>query len=443
MTPIVSTPKAGAATLSRPLPRETNPGRRGPIVLATDATGMGGAPILAARLLAARLDVSLEVVTVLDPPMPYPDAFNIGMPCDSAADEERRGARETVVSDWVARFSGGAAPARVHVRVGDVTQEIARFAREISATVVVVGAAPHRRLRHVVSGQRAAQLLRLTECPVLSVPPTFTALPRVAMAAVDFGPSSVRAARAALLFLEDGGTLVLTHALPPLMSPGALSGPESDDPAREVHALFDRFRAELAPYVPAGVTVETRIIMGDTIDELLSSADHIDAGLVAVGTRGPGVFTRLLVGSVADSVLRAEDRAVLAAPPPGPAEALELWRRVCGVATSDRAHEWATALDAFTRRNAGRKVMLEVKDGDNGARVASHGYGLVGVTYEPAERQVEIMLGDTGRPLRHLTRSIRYPDEITLIAASAGGGELLDIRHGRGHTTVVVTHTDT
>ena len=77
MTPIVSTPKAGAATLSRPLPRETNPGRRGPIVLATDATGMGGVPILAARLLAARLDVSLEVVTVLDPPMPYSHAVRI------------------------------------------------------------------------------------------------------------------------------------------------------------------------------------------------------------------------------------------------------------------------------------------------------------------------------------------------------------------------------
>lgn len=439
--PTITAKPATGATGSRYRPM-TNPARRGPIVLATDGMGEGGAPVLAARLLAARLDVPLEVVTVLEPFPLYDGALDMGISYAPLVDESRRDTQETVVSDFVSRFSGGAAPPRVHVRFGSVAHEIARFAREHSATVVVMGAAPHRRLRHVVSGERAAQVLRSTDCPVLSVPPTFLALPRTAVVAVDFGPSSVRAALTALLVIDDRGTLVLTHVLPPLMSPAALSSPPSDDPTAEVHGLFDRLRDELAPYVPEGVKLETRLITGDAVDGLLTSAEQVEAELVAVGTRGPGVFTRLLVGSVADNVIHAADQPVLATPPPGPTEALELWRRVCGVATSDRAQEWATALDAFTRRNVGREVMLEVKDPEHGARVASHGYGLMGVTYEPAERQVEIMLGDPAHPTRHLTRSIGHPDAITLTAASAGHGEVLDVRHGRGHTALAVKYSD-
>ena len=440
MTTISARSAPGVTTPSaRPHRAIRNPARRGPIVLATDGTGVGGAPVLAAQLLAARLDLPVEIVTVLEPVPLYNGALDMGMSYNPVVDEMRRDARETEVSDWVARFSGGAAPSRVHVRHGSVAYEIARFAREISATVVVMGAAPHRRLRHVVAGERAAQVLRSGDCPVLSVPLTFSGLPKVALVAVDFGPSSVRAALTALLMLDDCGTLVLTHVLPPLMSPAALSTPPSDDPTAEVHALFDRLRTELDPYVPNGVKVETRLVTDDPVDGVLKSAEHLDADLVAVGTRGPGMFTRLLIGSVAASLIHADERPVLATPPPGPADALELWRRVCGVATSDRAQEWSAALDAFSRRNAGRDTLLEVREPDRGARVASHGYALVGVTYEPAERQVEIMLGDADRPSRHLTRSIRHPDAITLTAASAGRGETLDIRHGHGHTILALS----
>jgi nucleotide-binding universal stress UspA family protein len=277
---------------------------------------------------------------------------------------------------------------------------------------------------------------------VLSVPPTFTRLPQTGLVAVDFGPSSVRAALAALLVLDAHGTLVVTHILPQLMSPAALSAPPSDDPAAEVHELFDRLRTELAPYVPEGVHLETRVVTGDPVDEILTSAEHVTADLLAVGTRGPGVFARMLIGSVADSVIHAAEQTVLAVPPSPPAEAFELWRRVLGVATSEHSQEWVAALDAFTRRNAGRDVMLEVSDPERGARLTGHGYALGGVTYEPASRELEIMVGDPSRPLRHLTRSVRHPDSITMTASSGGRGEVLDIRHGRGHTLVAVPHAD-
>lgn len=111
-----------------------------------------------------------------------------------------------------------------------------------------------------------------------------------------------------------------------------------------------------------------------------------------------------------------------------------------GVTSSRRAPDWAAALDGFTRRNAGRPVMPEADDPKTGAHVASHGYSLMGVTYEPSAHRVGIMMGHASRPLQHLTRSVVNPDAITMSVTPTGGGETLDIRRGRGHTIAIVNY---
>ena len=318
---------AGAPSVSgHPGSALNNPARKGPIVLATDGTSQSGAPVLAAQLLASRIGMPLEVVTVLEPVPLYGGGFEMGLTYMPDFDEPTREARETAVMDYVARFSGGAVPPRVHVRVGRIAHEVARFAEEVSASMIVVGSAPRRRLRHFISGERATNVLRSADCPVLSVRPDFCGLPQTAIVAIDFGPSSVRAALAALLILDDQGTLVLTHVLPQRTSPAALSSPPTNDRAVEVNGLFDRLRSELAPYVPRGVRVETRLVTGDPVDGILASAGRFGADIVAVGTRGPGIFARMLTGSVADSVVHAAEQTVLAAPPPPPVEAVDLFR---------------------------------------------------------------------------------------------------------------------
>ena len=417
----------------------TNPMRRGPVVLATDGTALGGAAVVAAQLIAARLDLPLEVVTVLEPTPIFSAAPDVVVVSDPSIDEARRQACETTVTDYICRFSGGAPPPGVHVRFGGVAAEISRFAQERSATMVVLGSAPHRRFRHMASGDRAAQVLHSARCPVLSVPPSFTELPHTVIAALDFAPASVRAAQAALLVVADGGTVLLTHALAPLVRPAALSTLLENDPSAEVHALFDRVREELVPLVPPNVKLETRLITDEPIEGIISSATYAGADLIAVGTHGGNFLSRFLLGSVAESVVHQAKQAVLASPPPSPGQALELWRRVTGVTSSSREQEWAAALDGFTRRNAGRPVMLEADDPETGAHVTSHGYALMGVTYEPSAHRVEIMMGDASRPLQHVTRSVVNPDVITMSVTPTGDGETLDIRHGRGHTIAIVT----
>jgi hypothetical protein len=110
--------------------------RRGPVVLALDGTACGASAIVQARMLAAQLDLPLEVITVIEP-TPITSASSDETVSNPAVDDAQRHVRETAVSDYVCRFSVVAAPARVHVRVGSATDEIDRFARDVFATIVV------------------------------------------------------------------------------------------------------------------------------------------------------------------------------------------------------------------------------------------------------------------------------------------------------------------
>ena len=413
-----------------------NPARRGPVLLACDGRGTSGAAVIAARLLADQLGVPLEIVTVLEPQAVYSVALG-GVPIYvPEVDDARRNDRIDAVHDYVARFSGDAAPAHVHARFGSVALETATVARERNASFIVVGASPRQRLNRIVAGERAVQVLRAATCPVLSVPPGFATLPRNIVVAVDFAPASVRAAQAALLMLGAGGTLTLLHVVPPLMSDAPLRDPSGRDPAMAVQTMFDRLRNELRPYVPNGVTVETQVLTTDAVDGIVAHASALGADLVAVGTRGPGLLERLFVGSVASSIVHAAPQAVLAVPPPSPAEALEFWLRVSGTAASSRSSDWVEALDGFTRRNRGRHAVLEIDDPRYGSQIVGRGYTLSGATYDPHDHRAEIMLGDATVPRRHLMHSIPDVDSVAMTIDDAGR-ETLAIRHGRTQTLVL------
>jgi nucleotide-binding universal stress UspA family protein len=295
--------------------RPVNPTLRGPILLATDGTGDSGASVVAARLLAERLGVPLEVVTVLEPEVIYGVALG-GTPIFLPdANDLRRTARAELVNGLVARFSGGVAQPPLHIRFGTIADEIAHVAHQRSATMIVMGAAPHRRVNRIIGGERAVHVLRASDVPVLSVPPGFACLPKNVVVAVDFSAASVRAAEAALLLLADGGTLTLLHVLPTLLgdSPLGASGARS---VGSVRSLLAQVSAELRQCTDRRLTIETRIRMDDDIEGIISTASTMDADLVAVGTHGPKMLERLFVGSVASSVLHAAPQAVLAVPPP-------------------------------------------------------------------------------------------------------------------------------
>ena len=61
----------------------------------------------------------------------------------------------------------------------------------------------------------------------------------------------------------------------------------------------------------AGVEARCELLQGDTIGEIVTLADSIDADLIVIGSRGHGGLTSALIGSVSRSVLHESRRPVL------------------------------------------------------------------------------------------------------------------------------------
>ncbi|HEU0300115.1 MAG TPA: DUF5335 family protein [Longimicrobium sp.] len=105
-------------------------------------------------------------------------------------------------------------------------------------------------------------------------------------------------------------------------------------------------------------------------------------------------------------------------------------------AVLDRS-EWPARLAEFTHQNVGRPSRLEIDDPQLGAQPAEDGLPLRGVTYDPADDRVEIMLGGHGSGAGHLTHSVAHPDRLDL-ASSDPRHAALRITHGTGQTLLTV-----
>jgi hypothetical protein len=189
----------------------------------------------------------------------------------------------------------------------------------------------------------------------------------------------------------------------------------------------------VAPYRRDGMTMHTAHDTGDATDALLRRATD----LIAVGTHGPGVLERFFLGSVSTNVLHLASVSVLAAPQPSVAEATRLTLGLQGTASVDTPDDWAEVLDAFSRRNVGRRATLEVDEASVGAQLQARGYLLHGIVYDPRDRRVECMLGTRAGHGAHLTRMIEHVHAIT-VHAHEGCDRALEIRHDDGHTILML-----
>jgi nucleotide-binding universal stress UspA family protein len=126
---------------------------------------------------------------------------------------------------------------------------------------------------------------------------------------IDFSPSSENALRVALELTGDARKLRLLHVLPPLetISPAAVWGELTDDDREvSVRKFAETF---LAMVGLAGAPLEVRL--GTPGHEITEFAREQQADLIVVSSHGYHGFKRILLGSVAESILRHAPCAVL------------------------------------------------------------------------------------------------------------------------------------
>lgn len=253
--------------------------------------------LLAATELARGTGAALHLVHAYEVPhlhgLPHPGAL--------AEYEAEVRARLAVAAD----HRLGAEPV-CHAFRSPPARAVLRVAKEEGADLVVAGAGgePHR------LGSTAASLLRESAVPVfVARAPVRRPLERVLLA-TDLSPVSAAAHErglevAAALFGEPKAARSLL-----VVGPGALPAPLP--PAALDRAAHAELRAFLRERRPRAGLVQSAIRAGHPAEEIVAEADAWKADLLIVGTHG-----RVLLGSVAEAVVRGAPCSVLAVPAAG------------------------------------------------------------------------------------------------------------------------------
>ncbi|HLN26925.1 MAG TPA: universal stress protein [Gemmataceae bacterium] len=131
----------------------------------------------------------------------------------------------------------------------------------------------------------------------------------------DFSENAERAFPLACALARDCGARIVVLYVMPL--------PVGDEQFQARHHPDDYFAGawEALHQVRApdsNVRVEHRLEEGDAAKRILELADEVEAGLIVMGTHGRTGFRRLLMGSVAEQVMRAAPCPVLTLKAPLP-----------------------------------------------------------------------------------------------------------------------------
>ncbi|HTE47634.1 MAG TPA: universal stress protein, partial [Gemmatimonadaceae bacterium] len=162
-------------------------------------------------------------------------------------------------------------------------------------------------------------------------------------------------------------------------------------------------------------------------------ATSVNADLIATGSHGHGFVARMLIGSVTTRIVRCSTCSVLTVPH----AAVMTRARTTAEPPAVMAipvSEWMARLDDFTRRNVGRRGVLEVDDPEIGAQAQEFDYPLLGATFDPHDERVELMFGVLGGGNNHLTRGIGGVTGIDVLRNESGRDMAIRIAHGAGQT---------
>jgi universal stress protein E len=283
------------------------------ILVATDFSERSRRALRRGLSLARQFGSELMILHVTDSDRP-----------ERLVEEERRGA-EMALCELVETEGGEDLPSApsVMARTGDPFRVIVDEADALKADLVVMGAHRKRLLGEVFTGTTIERVMRLGRQPVLMVNRDGEVPYGNVLAAVDLSRASAHALRTArTLGLLDPAAAAAVHGfLPPGEALLYYAGFDRERVEEHVTASVGEARAALNTFLRdngfgdlANVLLVEKVGPFEAID---SAVNKIHPDLLVIGTRGHGGLTRLLLGSVADQVLRQIDCDVLAVPPEG------------------------------------------------------------------------------------------------------------------------------
>jgi nucleotide-binding universal stress UspA family protein len=223
-------------------------------------------------------------------------------------------------------------PQNCYVRSGIAYQEICELAREIHADLIVLATRGHTGLKHVLLGSTAERVVRMAPCSVLVIrhkkqrsraasrPAKGKSVEfnvRKILVPVDFSQCSLAGAMHAALFAKKfDATVCFIHVLYP---PGPIL---VDRVSGEISNRNELARADARLNMEAflkldflrDIKCESEIRTGYPIDEICTESSRPDIDLVISSTHGRSGLDHILLGSVAEHVVRYAECPVMIVP---------------------------------------------------------------------------------------------------------------------------------
>jgi nucleotide-binding universal stress UspA family protein len=279
------------------------------ILVPTDFSSQSEAALAYARLFGKTFNASLHAMHVssgrLRPPHEGAD-----VPEDPPA--ALRELRDRVTRGGSSRFT------TIRLVEGtDPARHIVRYAETAHIALIVMGTHGRKGIVRLVMGSVAETVVRTAPCPVVTV----HGLPRSSavglhriLVPIDFSAASGAALDAAtVIAAQFGASMHLLHVLPENGLGGALGSEVFAAEAPEVRTLrLTNARDRLRHRIPAtSRIVTTEVIFGAPAEKIAAYADDNDFDLIVMGTHGRTGQSHVLMGSVAERVVRTAQCPVM------------------------------------------------------------------------------------------------------------------------------------
>ena len=232
--------------------------------------------------------------------------------------------RETLTNDLseIARRNGLARTGEIHLCEGvSVYREICRLAKRIRAGLIVIPTHGRTALGHVLLGSTAERLVQHSPCPVLvtrkSARPISTT-PRRVLVPVDFSDASIAALEYAIGFTAGtSASLVILHVidLGDSLATDGLGVYRLSEVREIARAAAEQRMADLPNRIDLSrVKFDALIRNGKPTAEICALAEERGVDLIVASTHGRTGLEHLLIGSVAEKVVRHAGCSVLVVP---------------------------------------------------------------------------------------------------------------------------------
>lgn len=281
------------------------------VLFATDFSALADAALDRALELAERHGAALHMLHAVvlhaedpnDPAHHFPDAEEIRLRLEAIAADRMTAqleARQELEIEVVRAQRRGVAPGPV----------ILEYAAGIDADLIVMGTHGRRGLSHAILGSVTEEVVRLADCPVLTVSGTVDPGSSLGLGAVlvpvDFSAHSTRAVRyAAEICRSYGAVMHLVHVFETPIHPEVyLGGGPSYPTFQQVEEGLRPALSEFAARAGAPADTSVHLREGRAVSGIVEAADELGADLIVIATHGLTGLKHVLLGSVAERVVR-------------------------------------------------------------------------------------------------------------------------------------------